>query len=88
MSNQRILDIFLEREALFRNIFGAVDTPKIIYDIDAEIAKRQLIQVFWYDEEEIEKLFPTLIDTDQFGKTINAIFQFSAWAQVQAQEKK
>lgn len=80
-NNNRILDIFLEREALFRNIFGRVDTPKIIYDHDVEVSKRIMINVFGYDPDDIEEMFPTLIDQENYRATLNAIFQFSAGAQ-------
>lgn len=88
MNQNKILDLFLEREALFRNIFGRVDTPKIIYDKDVEIAKNILITVFWYNEEEILKTFPTQIDQDNYKATLNAIFQFSAGAITEAEKKK
>lgn len=78
-TNEKIIDIFLQREALFSNIFWKIVTPKIIYNDEVERAKKILNIVFEYPNEELEILFPSQIDEKRFHKTLNTIFNFSAW---------
>lgn len=84
--NSSIIEMFSDREALFRNIFGSVDTPKILYDDEKEQAKTLLTLMFEYDPNEIRAIFPSTIDEVKYFKSLNAIFNFSAGAE--QQEKK